>query len=352
MIIRRKTKIVRIGNLEIGGETPISVQSMTNTDTRNAEKTIEQIRKLEKEGCELARIAVPNIESCKNIPFIKEKIKIPLVADIHFDYRLALKAMLYGIDGIRINPGNIKIKENIKTIISLAKKKGIAIRFGINSGSLDRDIIKKFKKPNVEAIIESAEKIVKVLEETKYENTIFSLKSTNIIDTIESNEIFSSRHDYPLHVGITESGFSSQGMVKSSVGLGILLYKGIGDTIRVSLTEDPVKEVKIGYEILQSLGIRKKGLNIISCPTCGRCEVNLNEILKELDKKILSRNKTLTIAVMGCMVNGPGEAREADIGIAFNKKKGILFRKGRITGKYNEKIAINKLLEEINKYKK
>jgi len=350
MIKRKKTRSVRIAQLEIGGDSPISVQSMTNTDTRNAEKTIEQIKRLENEGCELVRIAIPNMESCKNIPIIKEKIKIPLVADIHFDYRLALKSMDYGVDGIRINPGNIKIKENIKNIISLAKKKYIAIRFGINSGSLDTDIIKKFEKPNVAAIIETAENIVKVLKETKFKNAIFSLKSTNIINTIESNEIFSKKYDYPLHIGITESGFSSQGIVKSSAGLGILLYKGIGDTIRVSLTEDPVKEVKIGYEILQSLGIRKKSVNIISCPTCGRCEVDLSEIVKELDKRISNRNKTLTVAVMGCIVNGPGEAKEADIGIAFNKKIGVLFRKGKLIGKYDKSIILNKLLGEIDKF--
>ena len=350
MIKRKKTRSVRIAQLEIGGDSPISVQSMTNTDTRNAEKTIEQIKRLENEGCELVRVAIPNMESCKNIPIIKENIKIPLVADIHFDYRLALKSMDYGVDGIRINPGNIKIKENITNIISLAKKKNIAIRFGINSGSLDTNIIKKFEKPNVAAIIETAEKIVKVLKETKFKNAIFSLKSTNIINTIESNEIFSKKYDYPLHIGITESGFSSQGIVKSSAGLGILLYKGIGDTIRVSLTEDPVKEVKIGYEILQSLGIRKKSVNIISCPTCGRCEVDLNEIVKELDKRISDRNKTLTVAVMGCIVNGPGEAKEADIGIAFNKKIGVLFRKGKLIGKYDKNIILNKLIDEIDKF--
>jgi len=350
MIKRKKTRSVRIAQLEIGGDSPISVQSMTNTDTRNAEKTIEQIKRLENEGCELVRVAIPNMESCKNIPIIKENIKIPLVADIHFDYRLALKSMDYGVDGIRINPGNIKIKENITNIISLAKKKNIAIRFGINSGSLDTNIIKKFEKPNVAAIIETAEKIVKVLKETKFKNAIFSLKSTNIINTIESNEIFSKKYDYPLHIGITESGFSSQGIVKSSAGLGILLYKGIGDTIRVSLTEDPVKEVKIGYEILQSLGIRKKSINIISCPTCGRCEVDLSEIVKELDKRISDRNKTLTVAVMGCIVNGPGEAKEADIGIAFNKKIGVLFRKGKLIGKYDKYIILNKLIDEIDKF--
>ena len=350
MIKRKETRSVRIGQLEIGGKTPISIQSMTNTDSRNAEKTIEQIKSLEKEGCELVRIAVPNIESCKNIPIIKEKIKIPLMADIHFDYQLALKSIDCGADAIRINPGNIKIKKNIKTIINLAKKKNIAIRFGVNSGSLDTNIIKKFKKPNVEAMMETSENIVKILEETKFKNAIFSLKSTNVMDTIEANEIFSNKYDYPLHVGITESGFSSQGIVKSSVGLGVLLHKGIGDTIRVSLTEDPVMEVKIGFEILKSLGIRKKGLNIISCPTCGRCEVNLSRIVKMLDKRILNRNKTLTVAVMGCIVNGPGEAKEADIGIAFNKKVGVLFKKGKLIEKYNENIVIDKLIDEINKY--
>lgn len=348
MIKRRKTRTVQIGQLKVGGNAPISVQSMTSTDTRKAKKTIEQIKKMEQEGCELVRIAVPDMASCNNIPIICKNINIPLVADIHFDYRLALKSMELDVDGIRINPGNIKIKDNIKNIISLAKKKEIAIRFGINSGSLDAAIVKKYDKPNVQAIMETSENMVNVLKETNFNLAIFSLKSTNVMDTIEANELFSNKYDYPLHIGITESGFSTQGIVKSSVGLGILLHEGIGDTIRVSLTEDPVKEVKIGYEILKSLGVRKKGINIISCPTCGRCDVNLSEIVKEVDKRISDRSKVLTIAVMGCIVNGPGEAKEADIGIAFNGKTGVLFRKGKLIGKYDKKMVIDKLMEEIS----
>ena len=348
MIKRRKTRTVQIGQLKVGGNAPISVQSMTNTDTRKAKNTIEQIKKMEQEGCELVRIAVPDMASCNNIPIIRKNINIPLVADIHFDYRLALKSMELDVDGIRINPGNIKIKDNIKNIISLAKKKEIAIRFGINSGSLDAAIVKKYDKPNVQAIMETSENMVNVLKETNFNLAIFSLKSTNVMDTIEANELFSNKYDYPLHIGITESGFSTQGIVKSSVGLGILLHEGIGDTLRVSLTEDPVKEVKIGYEILKSLGVRKKGINIISCPTCGRCDVNLSEIVKEVDKRISDRSKVLTIAVMGCIVNGPGEAKEADIGIAFNRKTGVLFRKGKLIGKYDKKMVIDKLMEEIS----
>jgi len=349
MITRRNTRKIKIGQLEIGGNAPISVQSMTNTDTKDAAKTIKQIKKMEKEGCELVRIAIPDMKACENISTIKENIRIPLVADIHFDYRLALKSIALGVDGIRINPGNIKIKENIKEIIELAKKKGTAIRFGVNSGSIDRKIIEKYKAPNVGAMLETSENIINLLEEINFKDAIFSLKSTNILDTIEANEIFSYHYNFPLHIGITESGFSSQGIVKSSVGVGILLYKGIGDTIRVSLTEDPVNEIKIGYQILQSLNIRKTGFNIISCPTCGRCKVNLNKIVKELDKKIKVRNKAIKVAVMGCIVNGPGEAKEADLGIAFNQKIGIMFKKGKVVGKYDWETAIRELIREINK---
>ena len=350
MIQRRKTRTVEIGKLKIGGEAPISVQSMTNTDSKNANKTIQQIKNLEQVGCELVRIAIPDLESCKTISTIRKNIKIPLVADIHFDYRLALKSIENGVDGIRINPGNIKIKENIKKIIRFAKQENKAIRFGINSGSLDQLILRKYGKPNVQAIMETAENIIKVIKEEKFTQAIFSLKSTNVLDTIDSNVQFSEKYDYPLHIGITESGFSTQGTVKSSVGLGILLYKVIGDTIRVSLTEDPVNEVITGYEILKSLGIRKKGTNIISCPTCGRCDVNLAEIVKEVNRNIIDRNKIIDVAIMGCTVNGPGEAKEADIGIAFNKNNGVLFKKGKIIGKYEQASAIKILIKQINQF--
>jgi (E)-4-hydroxy-3-methylbut-2-enyl-diphosphate synthase len=347
MYMRRKTRSVKVGNLEIGGNAPISVQSMTNTDTMNISDTVAQIKRMEKEGCELVRVAVPDLESCYSLPLIKKEINIPIVADIHYDYKLALKSIELGVDGLRLNPGNITNYEKVKLVIKSAKKMNLPIRFGINSGSLDKNILKIHKKVTPEALIESAEKVIKVLEEVDYHNIIFSIKSTNIINTIEANNLFSSKYDYPLHIGITEAGPPFSGIIKSSVGIGSLLFQGIGDTIRVSLTGDPVEEIKVGYEILKALHLRQRGPNIISCPTCGRCKVNLKNIVTKLEKKISHSNKTLTIAVMGCMVNGPGEAREADIGVAFDKNYGVLFKKGKIIAKYSDKIIIRRLLEEI-----
>lgn len=344
---RRKTRKIKVGNLEIGGNAPISVQSMTNTDTKNISDTISQIHKMEKEGCELVRVAVPDLESCYSLPLIKKEINIPLVADIHYDYKLALKSIELGVDGLRINPGNIRNNEKIKLVIKSAKKMDLPIRFGINSGSLEKNILKIYKKVTPKALIESAVNVIKILDELNYHNIIFSIKSTNVIDTIEANKIFSSKYDYPLHLGITEAGLPFQGMIKSSVGIGALLFQGIGDTIRVSLTGNPVEEIKVGYEILKALQLRQRGPNIISCPTCGRCKVDLNKIVTKLEKKIYNINNTLTIAVMGCMVNGPGEAKEADIGVAFDKKNGILFKKGKIITKCSDKLIIRRLIEEI-----
>ena len=344
---RRKTRKIKVGNLEIGGNAPISVQSMTNTDTKNIPDTISQIHKMEKEGCELVRVAVPDLESCYSLPLIKKEINIPLVADIHYDYKLALKSIELGVDGLRINPGNIRNNEKIKLIIKSAKKIDLPIRVGINSGSLDKSILKIYKKVTPKALIESAVYVIKILDELNYHNIIFSIKSTDVINTIEANKIFSSKYDYPLHLGITEAGLPFQGMIKSSVGIGSLLFKGIGDTIRVSLTGDPVEEIKVGFEILKALHLRQRGPNIISCPTCGRCKVDLNKIVMKLERKIKNINNTLTIAVMGCMVNGPGEAKEADIGVAFDKNDGILFKKGKIITKCSDKIIIKRLLKEI-----
>ncbi|MGB6606293.1 MAG: flavodoxin-dependent (E)-4-hydroxy-3-methylbut-2-enyl-diphosphate synthase [Atribacterota bacterium] len=347
MYKRRKTRSIRVGNLEIGGNAPISVQSMTNTDTKNISDTVSQIKRMEKEGCELVRVAVPDFESCYSLPLIKKEINIPLVADIHYDYKLALKAIELGVDGLRINPGNIKNVEKLKLIIKSAKERNLPIRFGINSGSLDKNILKIHKRITPEALIESAKNIIKILEEVDYHNVKFSIKSTDVISTIEANNIFSSKYDYPLHLGITEAGPPFSGIIKSSVGIGSLLFQGIGDTIRVSLTGDPVKEIKVGYEILKALHLRQRGPNLISCPTCGRCKVDLDKIVKKVEKKICHIAKPLTIAVMGCMVNGPGEAREADIGVAFDKEKGVLFKKGKIIAKDSDKIIIRRLLEEI-----
>ncbi|MCJ7656421.1 MAG: flavodoxin-dependent (E)-4-hydroxy-3-methylbut-2-enyl-diphosphate synthase [Candidatus Atribacteria bacterium] len=345
--MRRKTRSVKVGSLEIGGNAPISVQSMTNTDTKNISDTVSQIKRMEKEGCELVRVAVPDLESCYSLPLIKKEISIPLVADIHYDYKLALKSIESGVDGLRINPGNIGNSEKIKLVIKSAKKMDLPIRFGINSGSLDKNILKKYKKVTPQALIESAVNVIKILDELNYHNIIFSIKSTDIINTIEANNIFSSKYDYPLHLGITEAGPPFQGIIKSSVGIGALLFQGIGDTIRVSLTGDPVEEIKVGYEILKALHLRQRGPNLISCPTCGRCKVDLNKIVKKVESRIRNIDKPITIAVMGCMVNGPGEAKEADIGVAFDKEKGVLFKKGKIIAKASDNIIIRRLLKEI-----
>ena len=347
MYMRRNTRSVKVGNLEIGENAPISVQSMTNTDTKDISATVSQIKRMEREGCELVRVAVPDSESCHSLPLIKKEINIPLVADIHYDYKLALKSIECGVDGLRINPGNIGNDEKIKLVIKSAKKINLPIRFGINSGSLDKNILKKYKKATPQALVESTVNVIKILDELNYHNIIFSIKSTDIINTIEANNIFSSKYDYPLHLGITEAGPPFQGIIKSSVGIGALLFQGIGDTIRVSLTGDPVEEIKVGYEILKALHLRQRGPNLISCPTCGRCKVDLNKIVKKVERQICNINKPLTIAVMGCMVNGPGEAREADIGVAFDKDKGVLFKKGKIIAKSNDKMIIKRLLEEI-----
>jgi len=349
---REKTKEVKVGNLVIGGNAPISVQSMTNTDTKNVLETVKQIQRMEKAGCELVRIAITDLDSCFAIPLIKKEINIPLVADIHFNYQLALKSIELGIDGIRINPGNIKQKEQLRLIIKTAKEKKVPLRFGINSGSLDPKIIKKYHQITPHALLESASNIVMLLEEMDYHNIIFSIKSSNIIDTIDANILFANKYPYPLHIGITEAGPYFRGIIKSSVGIGILLHLGIGNTIRVSLTDDPIEEIKVGYEILKSLNLKQKGPNIISCPTCARCMVDLKEIVKEVENRIQNFNQPITIAIMGCLVNGPGEAKEADIGIAYHKKSVALFKNGQVIGKFSDKDIIDILFAEIRKMNK
>lgn len=346
---REKTREVKIGNLVIGGSAPISVQSMTNTDTKKVKDTVKQIQRMEKAGCELVRIAVADLESCSAIPLIKKETKIPLVADVHFDSQLALKSIESGIDGLRINPGNIKNEEQLKLVIKTAKEKKIPIRFGINSGSLDPKIIKKYHQITPHALVESASNVIHLLEEMDYHNIIFSLKSSSVMDTIDANIIFANQYSYPLHIGITEAGPYFSGIIKSSVGIGILLYLGIGNTIRVSITDDPVEEIKIGYEILKSLNLRQRGPTIISCPTCARCKVDLKEIVKEVEDRIQDLRQPITIAIMGCLVNGPGEAREADIGIAYHKKSAALFKYGKVIGKFSDKNIIDALFAEISK---
>ncbi len=347
-IKRRKSRTARIGNLAIGGNHPISVQSMTSCDVKDINTTLKQIKKLESAGCDLIRIAFPDLESCQLIPKIKSKAKVPIVADVHFNYLIALEAIKYNIDGLRLNPGNIKKEKDIIKVIEEARKKNIMIRFGINAGSLNKNIMEKYKEPNYLALVEEADQLINFLQKMEYQNFVISIKSSSVIDTINANRIIAQKCDYPLHIGITEAGFDQSGIVKSTAGISILLYEGIGDTIRVSLTGDPVKEVLVAQDILQALGIRKTGINLITCPTCGRCQVDIYKIAKKVKFVLQDIRSPYTIAIMGCIVNGPGEAKIADAGIAFNKEEAMLFRKGSLIGRYhNIEKAIDILNHEI-----
>jgi (E)-4-hydroxy-3-methylbut-2-enyl-diphosphate synthase len=347
MIKRRKSRKIQVGKLTIGGDAPISVQSMTKTDTCNIEETIRQIRGLERIGCELVRVALPDKESALAISEIKKRILIPLAADIHFDYKLALLAIEAGADKLRINPGNIRAKWKVKEVVKAASQRGIPIRVGANSGSLPKSLLSKHRGPTPQAMIEAAMQQIRLLEDMNFSNIVVSLKATDVSTTIESYKQVSNKIDYPLHLGVTEAGPPNIGIVRSSVGIGALLCMGIGDTIRVSLTADPVEEVKIGYRILQSLGLREYGPILISCPTCGRCEIDLLQITKRVEKELGKIKLPIKVAVMGCVVNGPGEAREADVGIAGAKGYGLLFRKGQIARKVKEKDLVRTLLQEI-----
>lgn len=343
---RRKTKTIYVGNVPIGGDNPIVVQSMTKTDTRDINSTIKQIRSLQKHGCEIVRVAVPDMESAKVLGRIKKAIKIPIIADIHFDWRLALEAIVQGVDGLRINPGNIGAIWKIKEIVKATKERAIPIRIGVNAGSIEKDILKKYGHPTPEALVESAEKHIKILEDLQFDMIKVSLKASDVLKTIEAYNLFSNRYDYPLHIGISEAGPPPYGIIKSSIGIGILLSEGIGDTIRVSLTAKPEEEVIVAFGILSSLGLRHRGVDIISCPTCGRCKINILKLAKEVQKRLKNIQKPLKVAVMGCVVNGPGEAKEADIGIAGTKGRGIIFKKGRIIKQVDEKELLETLISE------
>lgn len=349
MIKRRKTRELEIGGLKIGGNSPISVQSMTNTDTRDSEATIKQIKQLEDAGCDIVRIAIPDMNSANNIPEIKKLTTIPIIADIHFDYRLALQSVKNGIDALRINPGNIGGHERVKKVVSAAKEAKIPIRIGVNSGSLEKDLEQEYGI-SAKAITESALRQIKLFEKLGFYDIKISLKSSSVPLTIESYRKMASLVDYPFHLGITEAGTKFSGTIKSAIGIGTLLSEGIGDTIRVSLTDNPVEEVKVGIEILKSLGLRK-GPTIISCPTCGRTEIDVIGIAKKVESEInkLKIKQNLTIAIMGCVVNGPGEAEEADIGIAGGKNQSLLFRKGKRLKTIQEKNIVEELIKEIKK---
>jgi (E)-4-hydroxy-3-methylbut-2-enyl-diphosphate synthase len=343
------TKEISLGGVRIGGSAPVSIQSMTKTDTRDIASTVLQIKTLEAAGCEIIRVAVLNVDAAKAIKAIKKKIKIPLIADIHFDHKLAIEAMKSGADGLRINPGNIGSREKVREVVSMAKDKCIPIRIGVNAGSLEKDLLKKYKHPSPKALVESAGRHIKILEDLKFREIKVSLKASDVMKTVEAYRLFSRTYRYPLHIGISEAGPAFQGTIKSAVGLGILLSEGIGDTMRVSLTADPVEEVKVAYEILKCLHLRQTSPEIISCPTCGRCQINIRGIVEKVEEGLSQIRKPLKVAVMGCVVNGPGEAREADIGIAGGKGAGILFKHGKVVKTLKEKDLLSVLMREVKK---
>jgi len=349
---RKKTRIISIGDLKIGGDNPILIQSMTNTDTRDVKATVEQIARLEDAGCDIIRVAVPDREAAEALSGIKAGIHIPLVADIHFDYRLALTAIENGVEKLRINPGNIGGRDKVKAVVEKAKERQIPIRIGVNGGSLEKDLLAKYGKPTAEALVESAERHMAYLQDEGFEDIVVSMKSSDVLTTIDAYTLFSEKYDYPLHLGITEAGIMQSASVKSSVGLGYLLLNGIGDTIRVSVTGDPVGEVDVAREILKSAGRydrKDAGVEVVSCPTCGRTEIDLIGIAEEVNRRLYHMDKNIKVAVMGCVVNGPGEGREADIGVAGGKGKGVLFKKGEIFKTVKEEEIVDALMDEINR---
>lgn len=329
-IERRRTREVRIGSVRTGGDNPVVVQSMTNTDTRDVDATVAQVRALAAVGCEVVRLAVLNEAAAAAIGPIRAASPVPLVADIHFDHRLAVAALEAGVDALRINPGNIGGEANVARVVDAARARGACIRVGVNSGSVEKHLLERFGGPTPEAMVESALGHVRMLEDRGFGDIKISLKSSSVLHTIDAYRVLADRCDYPLHIGVTEAGTMLRGSVKSSVGLGVLLWLGIGDTLRVSLTSDPVEEMPVAWEILRSLGLRHRGPEIISCPTCGRTEIGLINLAQEVERRLAGETENFKVAVMGCAVNGPGEAREADIGIAGGRDKGIIFRKGEI----------------------
>lgn len=346
------SRVVRVGNLLIGGDNPVVIQSMTNTTTSDVESTVAQIKRLEEAGCQLVRMTINNEEAARAIGKIKKRVNLPLCADIHFDYKLALLAIENGIDKLRINPGNIGSDENIKAVVEKAKERNIPIRIGVNSGSLEKHILEKYGKPTADGMVESAMYHVKLLEKFGFNDIVISLKASNVKMMVEAYRKISKLVDFPLHLGVTEAGTAFQGTVKSAIGIGSLLVDGIGSTIRVSLTEDPVEEIKVAKEILKVLGLIEAGVEIVSCPTCGRTEIDLIGLAKRVEKEFENEKRKIKIAVMGCVVNGPGEAREADYGVAGGKGVGVLFKKGQIVKKVNESeilIELKKLIMEDEK---
>jgi len=347
--MKKTTRQLQIGFVPVGGGAPCAVQSMCSTDTRDVPATLAQIRGLAEGGCEIIRCAVPDMDAATALGQIKRESPIPVIADIHFDYKLALHVLEGGIDGLRLNPGNIGDTWKVAEVVRSAAERKVPIRIGVNAGSLEKELLVKYGHPTAEAMVESALGHIRILEDLGYREIKVSLKASDVMKTVSAYRLLSEKVDYPLHIGITEAGTMFSGTIKSSVGLGILLADGIGDTLRVSLTGDPLDEVRVGYEILKCLGLRQRGVNFVSCPTCGRCQINLIKVAEDVERRLQGVDKRITVAVMGCAVNGPGEAREADVGIAGGKGEGLVFRHGEIVRKVPEEELADALLEEIAK---
>lgn len=351
MIKRNKTGKIKVGNVYIGGDAPIAVQSMCNTDTRDVEATVAQIRKLTQAGCEIIRITVPDMKAAKAVGEIKKQINIPLVADIHFSAEVAMEAIKQGVDKLRINPGNIGSEEKVAMLVQECKKKKIPIRIGVNAGSLEKDILKKYNgKATAEGMVESAMRHIEILEKNDFYDIAISMKASDIERTIEAHRLLAQKVNYPHHIGITEAGTVFRGTILSSIGLGVLLYDGIGDTMRVSLTADPVEEIKVAWEILKSLGLRKRGISVTSCPTCGRTEIDLISLAQKVEKKLEGIDKDIRVAVMGCVVNGPGEAQEADLAIIGGRGVGLIMKHGKLLKKVDEKDLLEEFIKEVKKF--
>jgi len=346
---RSQTKRLYIGDVAVGGGAPVVVQSMTNTDTRDTAATCAQIERLAEAGCELVRVAVPDEEAALSLKKIKENAKLPLIADIHFDYRLALMALEQGVDGLRLNPGNIGGRSEVKKIATEAKARGVPIRVGVNAGSLSKNLLEKYGHPSPEALVESAQQEIKHLEDAGFEMIKVSVKSSDVLDTVAAYRLMAQETEYPLHLGVTETGTLISGTVKSTLGLGLLLLDGLGDTIRVSLTRDPVEEVRVAYEILRAVNLRHHGPEIISCPTCGRCEIDLFSLVEEVENRLSKVKSPIKVAVMGCVVNGPGEARSAQLGIAGGRGQGVLFKEGQMISKIPENELADVLVNEVKR---
>jgi (E)-4-hydroxy-3-methylbut-2-enyl-diphosphate synthase len=347
MITRRKTRRIHVGGVAIGGDAPVAVQSMTSTDTRDVAATVAQIERMEAMGCEIVRLAVPDMEAALALGKIKSSVRIPLIADIHFDYTLALEAARQGIDGLRINPGNIGDRGRVEQVVREAHDRKLPIRIGVNAGSLEKDLLEKYGHPTPEAMVESALRHVRFLESLGFYEIKISLKASNVPATVAAYRLISREVDYPLHVGISEAGTLFSGTIKSAVGIGILLSEGIGDTIRISLAADPVEEVRVAYEILKSLGVRQRGVNVIACPTCGRVDIDVEKVALEVEQRLAHIREPLNVSILGCIVNGIGEGLEADVGIAGGKGAGLLFRHGQVVGKVKEGELVETLVREV-----